>query len=55
MREGSPGEHRRKLDAFFLEQRRALIEQAPTTTEERDGRTFVVRRLASEYLPNLSP
>ena len=49
VREGRPGEHRRTLNAFLLEQRRALIEQAPITTEERDGRTFVVRHIASQY------
>jgi hypothetical protein len=38
---------RRTLDAFLLEQRRTLIEQAPATTEERDGRVFVVRHIAS--------
>ncbi len=38
--EGRPGEHRRMTDEFFRERRRELIEQAPVTTEERDGRTF---------------
>ena len=42
-------------DEFFREHRRQLIEEAPTTTEERDGRVFVVRRLAPQYAPRLSP
>jgi hypothetical protein len=33
--------------ARLAEQRRAVIEAAPTTLEERDGRTWLVRRLPS--------
>jgi hypothetical protein len=36
------------------EERRALIEASPATLEERDGRTWLVRRLPSVFGPAIS-
>jgi hypothetical protein len=43
---GRRGARRLASDRYWNERRRALIEQARVTTEERDGREYVVRHLA---------
>jgi hypothetical protein len=36
-------------DAYWNERRRALIEQARVSTQERDGREYVVRHVAPQF------
>lgn len=38
-------------DRYWNERRPRLIEEAPVTTEERDGREYVVRHLAPQFGP----
>lgn len=46
---GRRGAHRLASDHYWNERRRALIEQARVTTEERDGREYVVRHLPPQF------
>jgi hypothetical protein len=47
--DGQKSQRRLDSDRYWNERRRALIEQARVTTEERDGREFVVRHLAPQF------
>jgi hypothetical protein len=46
---GRRGARRLASDRYWNERRRALIEQGRVTTEERDGREYVVRHLAPQF------
>jgi hypothetical protein len=47
--QGRKSERRLASDRYWNERRRALIEEARVTTEERDGREYVVRHLAPQF------
>jgi hypothetical protein len=47
--EGRKSQRRLDSDRAWAARRRALIEQARVTTEERDGREYVVRHLAPQF------
>ena len=47
--QGRRSQRRLESDRYWNERRRALIEQARVTTEERDGRQYVVRHLAPQF------
>jgi hypothetical protein len=49
--EGRKSRRRLDSDRYWNERRRALIEEARVTTEERDGRGYVVRHLAPQFGP----
>ena len=47
--QGRKSQRRLDSDRYWNERRRQLIEQARVTTEERDGRKYVVRHLAPQF------
>jgi hypothetical protein len=47
--QGRKSQRRLDSDRYWNERRRQLIEQARVTTEERDGREYVVRHLAPQF------
>jgi hypothetical protein len=47
--DGQKSERRLASDRYWNERRRSLIEEARVTTEERDGREYVVRHLAPQF------
>jgi hypothetical protein len=47
--QGRKSDRRLASDRYWNERRRQLIEQARVTTEERDGREYVVRHLAPQF------
>jgi hypothetical protein len=47
--DGHKSQRRLESDRYWNERRRQLIEQARVTTEERDGREYVVRHLAPQF------
>src|SRR4029453_17289347 len=49
--DGHKSRRRLASDRYWNERRRGLIEEARVTTEERDGREYVVRHLAPQFGP----
>jgi hypothetical protein len=47
--QGRRSQRRLDSDRYWRDRRRALIEQARITTEERDGREYIVRHLAPQF------
>jgi hypothetical protein len=47
--DGHKSQRRLDSDRYWNERRRALIEEARVSTEERDGREYVVRHLAPQF------
>jgi hypothetical protein len=47
--QGRKSQRRLDRDRYWNERRRALIEEARVTTEERDGREYIVRHLAPQF------
>jgi hypothetical protein len=47
--EGRKSQRRLDSDRYWNERRRRLIQDARVTTEQRDGREYVVRHLAPQF------